>query len=59
MPERKSKKGLFSRMSDPIPAISVKVRGDQEIPDEGGDTALFQCLGGGSWHFTRRWLERR
>lgn len=55
----KAKRDYISRMSDLIPAISLKIRGDQEIPEEGGDTALFQCLGGGSWHFTRRWLERR
>lgn len=49
-----SKKGR-GRMPDLIPAMSLKVRGDQEERGaEGGDRALFQCLGGGSWHFTGR-----
>lgn len=53
-----SKNG-FRRMSDWIPAMSLKFRGDQKIPDEReaeeGDRVLFQYLGGGSWHFTRRY----
>lgn len=53
MPEMTSKKG-FRRMSDLIPAISLKVRGIQEILHERGlreGKELY--LAGGSWYFTR------